>query len=339
MENNLKALNLLFGSACNLHCGYCLQQDDMPRNNKKADVDEFLTKFKDFVATTNLTTKTVHYWGGEPMLYWNRIKKVYLGITPLFKARMHRITTNGTLITDDYVDFCNAHPDIFTVVSFHDGRITDDQWKRIVKLKNFSVENLIHHKQLDPRIREKDWRKICEFAGREIPFGFDFLKANNGCAPEYWLTEDDVTQYFRNIFDLFNETKTNDFAKVVISHFLYSFQKDLENKTKYGPPCVNTSVLSIDLFGNVYKCHHDNSPTNVVGNIFKKIIPITPRNMNHARYYYSAICKMCFAYRSCGGGCYLSNTHDVDCWYYGGRHQIAEYFLKEIEKSKNEVHP
>lgn len=338
MESNLRALNLLFGSACNLHCGYCLQQDDLPKNNKKADVDEFLRKFKDFVTVNNLKTKTVHYWGGEPMLYWDRIKKVYLGIAPLFKARMHRITTNGTLITDDYVDFCNEHSDIFTVVSFHDGKITDDQWKRIVRLNKFSIENLIHHKQLDPRVRENDWRKICEMAGREIPISFDYLKANNGCAPEYWLTEEDVMQYFCNIYNLFNETRTNDFAKAVIAHFLFAYNRDFENKTKYGQPCVNTSILSIDLFGNVYKCHHDNSPTNVVGNIFKKIIPITPYNRIQMRYYDSAICRMCEAYRSCGGGCYLSNTHSVDCVYYDFRHHLAEYFKKEIKKAKNAVH-
>jgi len=51
------------------------------------------------------------------MLYWKRIKEVYKFIAPMVQAKRHRITTNGTLITKEYVDFCNNHPDIFTVVS------------------------------------------------------------------------------------------------------------------------------------------------------------------------------------------------------------------------------
>lgn len=333
-QGSLKSINLLFGSACNQKCGYCLQQDDEPKNNKKADVDDFLTKFTEFVHSNNITVSSVHYWGGEPMLYWDRIQKVYLGLASLFDARMHRITTNGTIVTDEYVDFCNEHPDIFTVVSYHDGNITKEQWRRLARLKNFSIENLIHHYQLDPRVRKDFWLELCDVAGREIPIGFDAIKANNGCAPEYWLTLDDLQTYFTNIVEIYDEANRGDvYASKVIAHFLFNYKRDLIAKTgNQGSPCVNPKILSIDLFGNTYKCHHDNSPNNVTGNIFKKVIPIVEARHNELRYFDSPICRMCEAYRSCGGGCYTSNTHEVECKFYKARHYLAKYFLSRLKE-------
>ncbi len=46
-----------------------------------------------------------------------------LGITP----QQSTITTNGRALTDGYVEYANANPDIFTVVSWHDGEFTDEQ--------------------------------------------------------------------------------------------------------------------------------------------------------------------------------------------------------------------
>lgn len=331
-QGHLKAISLLLGSACNLKCGYCLQQDDSPKNNRKADVDEFVKKFTEYVSLNGVSTETVHYWGGEPLLYWARLKKIYTAIAPLFQARMHRITTNGTLIDEDYVEFCNAHEDIFTVVSYHDGRIEDKTWALIGRLKHFSVETLIHHQKPRPSLYREDFFKVCRLTDQTPTMTFDMIKANDGCAERYWLTKEDLDQYFEDIDDcLVMANYGNDlFAKQVIAHFLFRYRKDLGYRSVKPNSCCNPSILSIDLFGNTYNCHHDNSPRNVTGNIFTKTIPVyaTPKTPLE-RFTGTDKCKKCESYASCGGGCFTSNTHEIECLYY----QRREEFIKNYGKT------
>lgn len=344
-QSNLKSLNLMFGSACNLNCGYCLQQSDKKKMNKKANVYDFGFYFMLYQLSNNLKFSSVNYWGGEPMLYWSQIKNVYGYLSGRNSTvKMHRITTNGTLITQKYVDFCNAHPDIFTVISYHDGNISDEQWKIIGKLNNFSISALIHHKRLSPLDLRDEYERIARLIDKRPPISFEMIKANDGCAPEYWLTREDVETYFESmigIYELANVYK-DDFCRKVIAHFLFRYKKDKEHKGVKPNPCVNENILSIDLFGNTYNCHHDNSVSNITGNIFQSYKPRTPiipekpiKIVGLDKYSKSYHCSHCSAYASCGGGCYTSNTHDVDCFYYQMREQLAETWLANLDNNND----
>ena len=80
------------------------------------------------------------------MLYWDRIRTLHgVLIDEGIRPEQSTITTNGRSLTDDYVEYANANPDIFTVVSWHDGNFTDEQLSRIFRLKEFSISLLIHH--------------------------------------------------------------------------------------------------------------------------------------------------------------------------------------------------
>lgn len=339
-QSSFQPLNILFGSACNLKCGYCLQQDGAHKVNKKADLNDFILKFWDYLDRTNKKFSSVHYWGGEPMLYWKRIKEVYKLIAPFVSAKRHRITTNGTLITKEYVDFCNNYSDIFTVVSFHDGRITDDKWRLIGKLNHFSIEALIHHKRVSPLALRDDYERICDLMGKRPPIGFDMIKANDGCHSDYWMTEEDLCDYFASMIHIYEiaNIKKDPFCQAVIAQFLYRYRKDLKYKGIKPNPCVNNHILSIDLFGNTYNCHHNNSPENITGNIFNPdFIPPKPISFNLGRFSSTTDCRNCKTYPSCGGGCYTSNTHEIDCFYYKTREELAKFWLEELEKHERET--
>lgn len=144
----IKYVNLLIGSACNMKCGYCLQTNEKSPADHKADPVEFAHKLADYLKGSRI--ERIAYWGGEPMLYWERIKALHgtlkdEGTTP----EQSTITTNGRSLTDDYVEYANANRDIFTVVSWHDGNFTDEQLSRIFRLREFSISLLIHHYQTD----------------------------------------------------------------------------------------------------------------------------------------------------------------------------------------------
>lgn len=126
-----------------MKCSYCMQQED--GNNHKADVDKFIENFVRFIELHNITINSVHYQGGEPLLYMNKVKRVIDSFVKEYpNISLHRITTNGTLIDGDYVNFCNQYSSIYTVVSLHEFSIPSHVQKSIGKLNNLSISGVIH---------------------------------------------------------------------------------------------------------------------------------------------------------------------------------------------------
>ena len=104
----------------------------------KADPVEFAHKLADYLKGSRI--ERIAYWGGEPMLYWDRIKALHGALIDKgIRPEQSTVTTNGRSLTDDYVEYANANPDIFTVVSWHDGNFTDEQLSRIFRLREFSI--------------------------------------------------------------------------------------------------------------------------------------------------------------------------------------------------------
>ena len=316
----IKHVNLLIGSACNMRCGYCLQTNEKSPADHKADPVEFANKLANYLK--GCAIKRIAYWGGEPMLYWGRVKALHgalknNGITP----GQSTITTNGRLLTQDYVDYANANPDIFTVVSWHDGKFSDNQLELIYKLKAFSISQIIHHYHLDM------WNMRDLFYGLYEKFGsyprtaVHFLRANDGCARDYYMTREDVDKFCDHLRVVISMARLGDiWAQWQLRQLLYHRNKVRDRE---GPMCVRDELLSVDLHGNIYACHHNYDASNITGNIFKKVIPIkTIPQLSPSRFFKSPECQSCEALEECRGGCYTSNTHDVDCYFAKRRFEI-----------------
>ena len=115
----LSAVYLLLGPACNMTCRHCSQT---PIKNTFAmkPADELPEKVIQFLKTwldvKNGSFSRIYFWGGEPLLYWETIKRYVLlfeekGIFP----RQYRIFSNGLLLNRDIADFCNRHNILFTM--------------------------------------------------------------------------------------------------------------------------------------------------------------------------------------------------------------------------------
>lgn len=311
IDQKLIAINLLFGSACNLHCPYCLQGNDA--NNKKGDPKTFLRQFKAFVNKNKIESiGSVHYWGGEPMLYISQIKAVYFGLDKLFPdIKKHRITTNGTLIDDAYVEFANAHSNIVTVVSMHDSNISDAQWRRIAKIHRLCASGLAYHGCNLPSAYMKRWEEIRECTGRAIPFGIYGAHATDGCAESLWLKREDIDAYFHEMRNLIYPLANleHSFCRQVISNFV--FEQESRMKIKAKTKCFNEKILSIDLFGNRYFCHHNGSADNRAENIFTNTFFLQKQEQDLMK----PECIDCEAFPVCKGGCIMSNQRDLECYW------------------------
>ena len=86
--------------ACNVQCKYCMRF-----NGKIKEPKGFTPMMKAFLQQLNpKTTEAVVVNGGEPLLYLDRIKELHSLIDPNIHLT---VMTNGTLITEKFVDWLN----------------------------------------------------------------------------------------------------------------------------------------------------------------------------------------------------------------------------------------
>lgn len=314
--SKLKTLNIIFGGACNQKCSYCLQAPDT--FNKKGDPEVFIEKFKRLALDKNITNiERINYWGGEPLLYMSAIEKTYNGLKELFSKATHRITTNGTLIDESYVEFCNKDSNIITVVSLHEYELTEKQWKLIGKINRLYLSGLIHHKKHHLGSYLYRWNDITKIVGRPLPLALNPTYSTSGCDSSYWLTKEDVDVFFDEV-EYIGTTLGYfglPFYQNVVRSLFYSASKDDLDPER--SRCFNASILSIDLFGNQFRCHHNNQISNRIGNVFTNTFYAVNRSENEG-------CKDCECISICKGGCEMSSQREIECHWYKRKWRVYQ---------------
>lgn len=128
VDNGLKALCLHVAHDCNLMCEYCFASKGSYKVEKKLMPEEIAIKALDFLVSHSGKRKNIEidFFGGEPLLNFDVVKKtVEYGRkieAPAGKKFYFTITTNGTLLDDDNIEYINANMD--NVVISIDGRKT-----------------------------------------------------------------------------------------------------------------------------------------------------------------------------------------------------------------------
>ena len=147
------ALTLVLGSACNMKCRHCCQTPI--RNACYDEAPEKITSMlMNFLLSCNPQKhekpKQFVFWGGEPLLYWKFIKNFILRAEKETgrvsgDGFVFSLTTNGTLLTKEKVDFLNEHnvkvgfsyeaPYPFAIRDY----VSDEVCELVGKLKNLSI--------------------------------------------------------------------------------------------------------------------------------------------------------------------------------------------------------
>lgn len=315
----LPIINFMTGTACNWHCKYCLQGKETGFD-KKVDVQAFLKKFipwfENYMDKMGFDhVDKFQFWGGEPLLYLDTIKQIHEGIKHYKYVRPTRIVTNGSLVDDEFVKWVNDNK-IFVNVSYHDGQLSDEQWEKCLKIRNMIVTALIHHKRLNLDELRAKWQYIWDKWGRCTRWCIATIYAVDGVPTDYYLTKDDVDQWIKYLKEVvIPQAKTDPFYHHVLNLFVAIFAEFAD----YGPndnPCYNKSIVSVDLRGNFYYCHHDVDKNTIAGNIFdplsiwKELPPISDQ------------CKKCDILHYCHGSCIRDNAHDVTCYLYREQYKV-----------------
>lgn len=111
LNDHLEQITLQVTQSCNLRCNYCTysgQYKNRVHSNKRMSYETACTAI-DYLIKHSRKSKNciVAFYGGEPLLEINLIKKVvdYTEKNCLGKEIIYMITTNATLLSDDIVDY------------------------------------------------------------------------------------------------------------------------------------------------------------------------------------------------------------------------------------------
>ena len=113
-----RVLKIQLGLSCNYACSYCSQAFQIADAtvSKLADVEHFLTELDGWITEA---PEKIELWGGEPFLYWAKIKRLIPALSERFPAAQFLVITNGSLLDSEKLKFI-ARYDICVGIS-HDG--------------------------------------------------------------------------------------------------------------------------------------------------------------------------------------------------------------------------
>ena len=325
--SSIYTFNIIIGSSCNWKCPSCIQTDNNTFS-KNIDIELFCSNLEQYIHEKNLIDKISRFvlWGGEPLLYLPAVEKLLANFARYATYKPTRVVSNGSLLTSDNYHVFNKHRTHFNL-SYHDGQLSDACWEQALKIEKLVVSSLVHHKRLSWDEMYNKWSLLYEEYGRCIPWYVFPIIPTESVPQQYWLTRDDVDQYFENLHH-YLERLDNVFYNTAFHGLIYEFSQRGREKVATNP-CFNNNTISIDLEGNRYMCHHDCSSKYIVGNIFKttkqsKTIPIF-NDVDYMLITPPEGCQTCSAYNYCLGGCYRDMNKSVTCYY---KHKVVELLNK-----------
>ena len=155
---NINTIELLIGTSCNMYCRHCTQ---MPI--KKTEdcyffcISEKVLSLLEHFIEYNINNKIqnsfipqIIFCGGEPLLYWDSIKKTIIRFTEKYgiisnKGCYFSMTSNGLLLTSEIVDFINNY-NIMYAFSYDApfpfavrGQVSDTICELVKKIKNYKI--------------------------------------------------------------------------------------------------------------------------------------------------------------------------------------------------------
>lgn len=329
----LKAICLHVAHDCNLACKYCFAgkgEYDGPKGLMSFETGK---RALDFLIEQSGTRHNleVDFFGGEPLLNWEVCKKlVAYGRSrekEYNKKFRFTVTTNGVLLNDEIMDFCNKEME--NVVLSLDGRKETHDRLRITRKNTGSYDLIIDKfKKFAETRNQKDYYMRGTYTHYNTDFSKDVIHmADLGfkelsiepvvCAPEedYALKESDLPVLKEQYEILANEMLRR--YRNGSGFTFYHYMIDLD-----AGPCivkrvsgcgVGTEYMAVTPDGELYPCHQFVGDDKfLLGDIWhgvknKQVLS----QFENCNVYSHKECKDCFAKLYCSGGCAANAYHST----------------------------
>lgn len=348
----IKALCLHVAHTCNLNCEYCFASQGKYHGERALMSLETGKRALDFLIENSGTRRNleVDFFGGEPLMNWEVVKELVAYAREQEKIHNKNfrftLTTNGILIDDDVIDFCNK--EMSNVVLSLDGRKEVHDRLRKDYLGRGSYDIIVPKFQEFVRRRgDKSYYIRGTFTHANTDFTNDiFHMADLGfkelsmepvvCAPDdaSALTESDLPVLFEQYEILAKEMLKR--QKEGNSFTFYHYMLDLTHG-----PCIykrisgcgsGTEYMAVTPAGELYPCHQFvGDKKYLLGNIYDGVTNKEIQNeFKLCNAYARKECADCWAKLYCSGGCAANSYHAsgkiTGIYEYG-----CELFKKRIE--------
>ncbi len=351
-ETVVKAMCLHIAHACNLGCKYCFAGKGeycgpaaLMSYQVGKDALDYLVK-----NSGNRHNLEVDFFGGEPLMNWDVVKDLVAYGRSIEKEHNKRfrftLTTNGTLLNDDILEFANK--EMSNLVLSIDGRKEVHDNMRPFRDGRSSYDEILpkykkaaeSRDQMNYYVRGTYTHFNTDFAADVLHLadeGFQQISVEPVVAqPEepYALTEEDIPVLLEQYDILADEMLKR--RKEGRGFNFFHFMIDLE-----GGPCVykrlsgcgaGCEYVSVTPWGDIYPCHQfvgqdDYKLGSIYDGIQKKDLQ---KKFHDCNVYSKPDCSNCFARYYCSGGC-MANSQHFTGDIYGAYKVGCELQRKRIE--------
>ena len=330
----VKAMCLHIAHDCNLACRYCFAEEGEYHGRRELMSFETGKKALDFLVAASGSRRNleVDFFGGEPLMNWETVKKlVAYGRSleePHGKHFRFTITTNGMLLNDEVMEFCNREMD--NVVLSLDGRKEVNDRMRPTPGGQGSYDIIVPKFQKFAKQRKGQYyvrgtftRNNLDFSEDALHFlelGFDRFSLEPVVAAEdlseeqsYAIREEDLPKIFAE-YDRLAQIYV-DRAKAGEPFTFFHFMIDLTQG-----PCVakrlagcgsGCEYVSVTPNGNIYPCHQFAGEEEfLLGTVDTGITnTAVTDDFRSCNVYSKEKCRECFARFYCSGGCAANSYH------------------------------
>ncbi len=324
----VKALCLHIAHDCNLACRYCFAEEGEYHGRRALMSFEVGKKALDFLIANSGSRHNleVDFFGGEPLMNWQVVKD--LVAYGREQEKIHdkhfrfTLTTNGVLMDDDVIDFCNR--EMSNVVLSIDGRkevhdrmrpfpggagsydLVLPKFREFVRKREQSSDSTYYVRGTYTRYNLDFSRDVLDLVDK----GFSKVSVEPVVAGEdcdYAIREEDLPQIFSEYDRLAAEmVKRNREGR---GFTFFHFMIDLT-----GGPCVykrlsgcgsGSEYLAVTPWGDLYPCHQFvGNEDFLMGNVDEGVTrPDIAGKFRSCNVYTKEKCRNCFAKYYCSGGC------------------------------------
>ena len=327
----VKALCLHIAHTCNLNCEYCFASQGKYHGERSMMSFEVGKRAFDWLIENSGSRRNleVDFFGGEPLMNFDVVKQLveYARSIEKEKGKNFRftLTTNGVLVDDDVIDFCNR--EMSNVVLSLDGRKEIHDRYRVDYAGNGSWDKIVPKFQ---KFVEKRGGKNYYMRGTFTHTNPDFLKDiqtmldlgfNELSMEPVVCAAGDPSELTEADFPIVCQ-QYEDLAMLML-------KKDKEGKpfTFYhymidltGGPCIykrisgcgsGTEYMAVTPWGDLYPCHQFVGDERFkLGDIWKGVDNTEIQSEFAAcNVYAHPECRDCWARLYCSGGCAANAYH------------------------------
>ena len=321
----VKAMCLHVAHDCNMNCAYCFGDKGAFEGVRCLLTPEMGKKALDFLMQNsgNRRNLEVDFFGGEPLMNWDVVKRlVEYGRSQEEKFNKNfrfTITTNGVLLNDEIMEFCNR--EMGNVVLSLDGRREVNDRMRPCRNGKGSYDLIVPKFQKFAESRNQDkyyvrgtfTRHNLDFAKDVLHFadlGFKQISVEPVVAPAdepYSIREEDIPVILQQYDELAKEyiKRKKEGRGFQFFHFMIDLNQG---------PCVakrlsgcgsGTEYLAVTPWGDLYPCHQFvGNEAFLLGNVDTGVTNTAVRDeFKLCNVYAKDKCRECFARFYCSGGC------------------------------------